>query len=1083
MRFADRSLLSAHQLERHQVGHGGLHQDPYNDQNAPWIRPGGVDEALRNAYVSNRALILERRREGRVESMYNFPVDNTVTVEQLMGFANEVYARQSTAFKLNLNFGYVLRHRDDGSARYFKPFEHEGVFDIPVYIASRRDLDRLERMFKNLNLLDVLMMQRPDTKWVIELLTNVCFTVFKTRHLLGNPRVSVPKHIKSNKAIYSLVTDKRTGKVFKDNLCAFRCLALHKGHDLKNLEGPCLQYYQRWERTQEPILPFQGLQLEEDMPNFEKCFKTNVEAFSLGEDGVAQIVYTSLGQYPGKTMQLNISGNHFSFIRDFELYSKKYQCKHCLKIWESFKSCKRHSSSCESKDKFVYPGSFVSIPQHMFDRLKEAGIEVENDHYPWFIVYDFESLQRPVESTSDSKLEYLREHIPVSVSVCSNVPDYTEPKCFVNRDPDQLVQDMLRYMTDIADTAHELAEERWEQELSQLRSEAGVSENQDERDGASSNKTFKKKDDVYKSDMFSLLCKFEHYIGQIPVLGFCSSRYDVNLVKELLLLQLNLHQNEEGQVQNFVIKKCNSYVCISNRNFKFLDMAQYLAPNSCYADFLKAFNAAGEQKGFFPYDWLDDYSKLDHPCLPGRDAFYNALKKQELSQTDYDMCLRAWSERGMTTFKDFLIWYNNLDTGPFVKAVERWQEQYFDEGLDVFKTAISLPGLARQKLYKYSRENNAQFSLVDKGNADLHQLLTKNLFGGPSIVFHRHAEKGKTKIRGGKLVEKVHGFDSNALYVWCLDQSLPTGIFVRRKAENGFEPVIRDVYIKAFAWLDYMNQSCGGSIQHLRNMGYEKRIGPYPVDGFDRENKRVLQFHGCYFHGHECALTIDKPADWQEGRQARFDRTKSIIAFIESQGFEVVEMWECEFNRLCRRNKALSKMVHDQRPEFFQKHSYKERVTEKQILDAVLRDELFGFVQCDLNVPERWGKGFEKFSKLTPYEYFKEMSPIFCTSEVPYEAFGKHMQDYVEEMSMGKTPRVLLVGGMSAQEILIATPLLRWYLQHGIVVTKIHQVVEYQQKRCFKGLARDVTAARRAGDINPDLKIMAETKKTQGNSR
>lgn len=89
----------------------------------------------------------------------------------------------------------------------------------------------------------------------------------------------------------------------------------------------------------------------------------------------------------------------------------------------------------------------------------------------------------------------------------------------------------------------------------------------------------------------------------------------------------------------------------------------------------------------------------------------------------------------MTTFKDFLIWYNNLDVGPFVTAVEKWQEQYFHEGLDVFKTAISLPGIARQKLYKYAFENNAQFSFIHKSNADLHQVMTQNLFGGPVSCF------------------------------------------------------------------------------------------------------------------------------------------------------------------------------------------------------------------------------------------------------------------------------------------------------------------------------------------------------------
>ena len=74
-------------------------------------------------------------------------------------------------------------------------------------------------------------------------------------------------------------------------------------------------------------------------------------------------------------------------------------------------------------------------------------------------------------------------------------------------------------------------------------------------------------------------------------------------------------------------------------------------------------------------------------------------------------------------------------------------------------------------------------------------------------------------------------------------------------------------------------------------------------------------------------------------------------------------------------------------------------------------------------------------------------------------------------MDMGKTPKVLCVGGMSAQEILIGTPILRKYLQNSIVLTKNHQMVEYQQRCCFKGPAQDVTK-----NTNPDLNIMSETK-------
>ena len=39
---------------------------------------------------------------------------------------------------------------------------------------------------------------------------------------------------------------------------------------------------------------------------------------------------------------------------------------------------------------------------------------------------------------------------------------------------------------------------------------------------------------------------------------------------------------------------------------------------------------------------------------------------------------------------------------------------------------------------------------------------------------------------------------------------------------------------------------------------------------------------------------------------------------------------------------------------------------------------------------------------------------------------------------------------MKGKHMLIATPLLKWYLNHGMLVTKVYQVVEFQGQRCFK---------------------------------
>ena len=186
-----------------------------------------------------------------------------------------------------------------------------------------------------------------------------------------------------------------------------------------------------------------------------------------------------------------------------------------------------------------------------------------------------------------------------------------------------------------------------------------------------------------------------------------------------------MHEQEHG----FVVKKCNSYACITTDKFRFLDISHFLAPGTSYAGFLKAYRVE-ETKGFFPYEWLDGPEKLDQTELPPYESFYSALKGTNISPEEYAYCQNVWLDRGMTTFKDFLIWYNDLDVGPFVTAVERLQKFYFDKRIDVLKTAMSVPGIARQLLFKSARNVQAEFSLIDKKNADLYQTIKENIIGG-----------------------------------------------------------------------------------------------------------------------------------------------------------------------------------------------------------------------------------------------------------------------------------------------------------------------------------------------------------------
>ena len=132
----------------------------------------------------------------------------------------------------------------------------------------------------------------------------------------------------------------------------------------------------------------------------------------------------------------------------------------------------------------------------------------------------------------------------------------------------------------------------------------------------------------------------------------------------------------------------------------------------------------------------------------------------------------------MTTVRDFLVWYNNLDVVPFLDAIDKMFAFYRERHMDMFKCAISVPGLSLHYLF-LTLPKDIFFSLIDEGNKDLYYKLKDKIVGGPSLVFHRYHEKGRTFIRAvSKLCRNIVGFDANVLYSCSLMQEMPGGAFV-----------------------------------------------------------------------------------------------------------------------------------------------------------------------------------------------------------------------------------------------------------------------------------------------------------------
>lgn len=143
------------------------------------------------------------------------------------------------------------------------------------------------------------------------------------------------------------------------------------------------------------------------------------------------------------------------------------------------------------------------------------------------------------------------------------------------------------------------------------------------------------------------------------------------------------------------------------------------------------------------------------------------MKQKNISEEEYDFCKTVWEREKMSCLRDFLIWYNNLDVSPFVSAVTKLQNFYFQKKIDIFKTAMSVPGIARQMLFNASARTGTSFSLFGEEDKDLFYSVKNNIICGPSIIFHRHAKAEETFIRNNpeKPCKKVVGYDANALYL------------------------------------------------------------------------------------------------------------------------------------------------------------------------------------------------------------------------------------------------------------------------------------------------------------------------------
>ena len=558
----NRKELYTHRMSQH--GGNDVYEIP------PYVEDLNNPE-LQAEYALNRRHILAGDEDTDLKTVYNFPSNDLHRgFNEIRRHLTQIYNDQEHTFRINFSFGMILQNTETGEYRYNIPYFNNKILHFPFTISNRNSIKFHMYKLARLDIIEQARAVRPSTAWTLAFITNIQYVVFKTEFRLGHVN-NFPLYLKKNPYIISFYINRLTHKPYQDKLCFFRCLHYHFKDDQSDT---VLQYLNQWRRynnspeiSSNSIANFEGVTVE-DMNKLEQCFNVKIIIVSLNSSDSVNLLYDSLYE-SSKIMYLNNYENH---ITNYSKLANKFQCEKYNKMFNRYWNLKRHYVNCYERTQYLFPGGFHTHQETIFDKLESLTIYVpESDrYYPTFIVWDMEAVLMKATTSCTDQMIFLSKHVPVSVSISSNVEGFCEPNCFVDISSNNLISRMMTYLTEISSTNLSRLKLKYDyvfQDLDELLSKYTVdpesysdfSDNTDEESLSSNMKTH------FFNKILDLQKKFEIYLSQIPVIGFNSGKYDINLIKEEIILYIARNFPEKDI---HTIKKENSYLAIAIPHFQ-----------------------------------------------------------------------------------------------------------------------------------------------------------------------------------------------------------------------------------------------------------------------------------------------------------------------------------------------------------------------------------------------------------------------------------------------------------------------------------------------------------------------------------
>ena len=323
-----------------------------------------------------------------------------------------------------------------------------------------------------------------------------------------------------------------------------------------------------------------------DIPIVEYLLTLNILLYDIDiVDGniIRELARRSV-QKNDNTVRLLRYNNHICYVSNIKAVFQSFRCPNCDTFFNRTFNLERHLTTCSERVKKIYPRNVYQIRETLFDKLDSFSINYTSEQklFKNIAIFDFESICVQEETFRDTiTTTWIGKHVPVSVSISSNLME--EPIFLCNSDPHHLVAPFIGALENSASQSKAKMKSLFHDIETTMKIKLGsilekLTQRHNRRDQADldncDNETCASTQflQIQKKQLIDFQESLERYCNVLPVFGFNSEKYDLNLIKTYLLPILV----NERDLEPTVIKQANQFISFKFGDIQLLDIMNFL---------------------------------------------------------------------------------------------------------------------------------------------------------------------------------------------------------------------------------------------------------------------------------------------------------------------------------------------------------------------------------------------------------------------------------------------------------------------------------------------------------------------------